>query len=385
VIRYVVCGLTLAVAAPAAAQPLAPPDVLAEVLAYEQGLAYALNSRDRSHIESLLSEDFVLRGAPDVDRETWINNAMTYCWGDHWEFSNATVRLDDDVAVASLVVTFFVDPLSCQAALVRSLITDVWIRDGDEWRLRVRHSGPVPADSVQGQFGAVEEPPPIWSLSSELSFVATAGNASTRTIGLGAALEHRGDQSNTDMSISYVSNEAESETLARALSAYVRHGIRVRESLDVFGRVGYARDRFAGIVNRVTTEVGTAYTATLPRHVLTTEAAIGYTAERRVARSDVEFGTGTGDLRFVTGTGAILYQWRVRPGTDLRNALRAVADLSEAENWRGTNELALTVVLTRLLTLKVSQSVEYRNVPVETFRRTDMRTAAAFVVSWQRR
>jgi putative salt-induced outer membrane protein YdiY len=376
VIRYVVCGLTLAVAARATAQPLAPPDVLAEVLAYEQGLAYSLNSRDRGHIESLLSEDFVLRGAPDVDRDTWISNAMTYCWGDRWEFSNATVRLDEDVAVASLVVTFFVDPLSCQPALVRSLITDVWIRDGDEWRLRVRHSGPVPADSIQGQFGAVEEPPPIWSLSSELSFVATAGNASTRTIGLGAALEHRSDQSNTELAISYLSNDAESETLARALTGYVRHGIRVRESLDVFGRVSYARDRFAGIVNRVTTEAGTAYTVTRPRHALTTESAIGYTAERRLT---------SGDLRFLTGTGAILYHWRVRPGTDLRNALRAVADLSEAENWRGTNEFALTVVLTRLLTLKVSHSVEHRNVPVETFRRTDMRTAAAFVVSWQRR
>jgi putative salt-induced outer membrane protein YdiY len=376
VIRYVVCGLTLAMATPAAAQPLAPADVLAEVLAYEQGLAYALNSRDRPHIETLLSDDFVLRGAPDVDRDTWIGNAMTYCWGDHWEFSNASVRLDADVAIASLVVTYFVDPLSCQPALVRSLITDVWIRTGEEWQLRVRHSGPVPADTVQGQFGAIEEPPPIWRLNSELSFVATAGNATTRTIGLGAGLEHRSDLTKTDMAVSYLSNDAEDETLARALTAHIRHGIRVRESLDVFGRISYARDRFAGIESRVTTEAGTAYTAALPRQVLTTEAAIGYTSERRITSEA---------LRFATLSGALLYEWRVRPGTDLRNALRAVADLSEAENWRGTNELALTVVLTRLLTLKVSQSVEYRNMPVETFRRTDMRTAAAFVVSWERR
>lgn len=377
-IRAFVCACTfaLAIAAPAAAQPFAPADVWAEVLAYEHGLAEALNSRDRVMMDRLLSEDFVLRGSPDVDRETWIRNALTYCWGEQSDFSNVSVRLDNDIAIASLVVTFYVDPISCQPATLRSLITDVWLREGDTWQLRVRHSGPVPADSIIGQFGAVEEPPPTWSFNSEFSFVSTAGNATTRSIGLGSTLVHRSDQTRSEASFSYISAEAESTTQARALTAYVRHGIVVRESIDVFGRIGYARDRFAGIANRITTDAGAAFSTTFPRQVLTTELSIGYTSEERLAEAD---------RRFATTTGAFLYEWRVRPEADLRNSLRVIADVTDARNWRGTNELSLNVILTRLLTLRVSHSFEYRNLPVENFRPTDQRTAAAFVFAWQRR
>lgn len=43
-----------------------PPDIRA----LEDALARGLTTRARSQLESLLAPDFVLRGQPDIDRET---------------------------------------------------------------------------------------------------------------------------------------------------------------------------------------------------------------------------------------------------------------------------------------------------------------------------
>ena len=82
------------------------------------------------------------RGAPDVPRATWIANALSMCWGDRYEISDfALVRNDADTIVASLVLTTAMDPVSCAPATVRSLVTDVWVRQDGRLRLALRHSG----------------------------------------------------------------------------------------------------------------------------------------------------------------------------------------------------------------------------------------------------
>ncbi len=58
------------------------PDRTVELIAREQALAATLQSRDREAMEQLLDDQFVLRSNPDVTRSTWIENAITHCWGD---------------------------------------------------------------------------------------------------------------------------------------------------------------------------------------------------------------------------------------------------------------------------------------------------------------
>lgn len=85
----------------------------------------------------------MLRGAPDVGRETWIRNAVAMCWGSQYEISDFAVRGHaGDTAIVSLVLTTYEDPATCEPAIIRSLLTDVWIRQPNGWRLVLRHSGP---------------------------------------------------------------------------------------------------------------------------------------------------------------------------------------------------------------------------------------------------
>jgi putative salt-induced outer membrane protein YdiY len=340
----------------------------------EEQLALTLRTKSRDEMERLLAAQFVLRGTPDVDRETWMKEALSRCWGDRFDIDDFSARVEGTTAITSFALTFYVNPDTCQPATLRSLITDIWIREEDQWRLAVRHSSAATA-GVAAQFAVIPDAPPRWALSSELSFVSTAGNTSTATLGVAADLTHETPASSSRVRFGYVSSETDDVTQAQATTVEARHGFKVRPNLEIFGRSSYARDRFAGIDNRGTLDGGVAYsTGRRPRHQLTFEAAIGFTVEDRIA-SDT--------LRFATGTGTTRYVWQVASGTELREEAAFTADLGEARNWRATNDLALSVALTRLLSLKIANDFEYRNLPVTGFRRADSRTAAAIVLTFR--
>lgn len=343
----------------------------------EDALTDAANARDRARLEALLAPDFVLRGAPDLDRQAWIHNALTLCWGNRSRIDQFTARAAGDTMVAGFEMTFYSDPVTCRPAVLRSLITDVWTRHGDEWRLTLRHTAAVPTNgTVMTQYTLVPEQPPTWDLSSELSLVATGGNTTTRTIGAGGTLLHNADQRRTRLNVNYITSETDDVTRARALTAQARHGFDVRGRINLFGEALYARDLFAGIRDRRTASGGAAFSTPMPRgQTLRLESSVGYTEERRLDE----------DLRFATASAAVDYAWTVRPGTTLTEAAAFIADLERGRNWRSTSITTLSVTLTRLLSLKATQAVDYRHTPVPGFRRTDLRTAVALVVSVQRR
>ena len=363
----------------AAGQTVDPAGGSAEIHAKELALASAMHARDRQRLEELLAPDYVLRSAPDIDRDTWIRNAITLCWGDRSTIDSFHARQQGGIVIASFELTFYIDPSTCRQAVMRSLITDVWTEYPDGWRLQIRHAGPAPsADAgVAGQYGIAPLPPPAWDVSGELSLVATAGNTSTRTAGLGGSLIHRTDGTSTRASLAFLTSEADDVTQARSITMQVRQGFRLARPTELFARGSYARNRFSGIDDRLTAEGGVAFVKTLPRrNALTTEASIGFTDEQRVDHTD---------LQFVTATGAVNHVWRIAPGTELAEDLAMVIDLEAARDWRATSTIRMTVALTRLLSLKASIVLEHRNAPVAGFGRTDMRTAAALVFSWQQR
>ena len=374
-----VLALLVSAIAADAQHAIAPPSVEDEIRAQEDALAEAFHVRDRAAFERLLAPDYVLRGAPDIDREAWIRNALTLCWGSRSSIDRFHARQHDRVVVATFEMTFYQDPTTCQAALLRSVITDIWSREPEGWQLQIRHAAPPPPDDagVLPQYGVMPLPPPIWDIASELSLVATGGNTETRTIGVGADGTHRTKRGITRASISYLSSEADDVLNARSLSARARQGFQASTRFQVFGEALYARDVFAGIEGRTTATGGVAYIAPLVRpHSLTMEIGIGVTDERRVNDED---------LRFATASASGHYAWTIAPGSQLTEDLVFTADLQSGSNWRQTSLTAVAIRLSRLLSFKAAHSFEYRNAPVAGFGRTDMRTSAALVFSMQKR
>jgi len=361
---------------PAAAQAVSPDPATAFAV-LERALADAMHAKDAERLDGLLAPDYVLRGSPDIDRATWLKNALALCWGDRSDISEFRARPYSGVVVTSFELTFFVDPDTCRPARLGSLITDVWVREGAGWRLQVRQSAPPPRGGIAAQYGAAPEVPPIWDARGELSFVATGGTTSVQTLGLGSRVTHRGAATTTLGSIAFLTSEADAVTNARSLTLLGRHGVRVDPRVELFGETSYARDRFAGIDHRTRAAAGAAYSAPLPRrHALTAEGTVGYTAENRLDATDRNFPTAAGTLR---------YRWSSVRGLEFTEDAGVIADLGTVKNWRGTSAAAFVVTLSRLVSFKVSQALEYRNDPVRGFGRTDLETTAALVVSLQRR
>ena len=207
--------------------------------------------------------------------------------------------------------------------------------------------------------------------------MATGGNTSTTTAGVANTLTHSSNGHITRAAMAFLTSDADGVTQARSLRVQGRHGFRVGTRSELFAEAEYARDRFAGVDHRLTSGVGVSYTAPLGRrHSLRAEGSAGYNTENRLDQTEEQF---------ATAVAALHYTWTMRPGVRLAEDAGFIGDLETAANWRTSSTTAITVTITRLLSLKASHVFEYRHAPVPGFGRLDLRTSAALVFSLQRR
>ena len=221
---------------------------------------------------------------------------------------------------------------------------------------------------ILGPATAVAQPPsddPVegpWSGTAEVSLIATSGNSDTRTFALGAEVTYDPGAWRWLGRISYLETDADDQLKARSESALVEMSRPLAERLEAYARGGYLRDLFAGIERRLTTEGGLAYMviATDPQS-LQLLAGFGFTREQRMVGDALSLGTANATGR---------YRWAF------------VADLNTGDNWRFTNEVAITAAVGARLSLKVSHKLSHLNRPVPGFRKTDTILAAAMVANF---
>jgi putative salt-induced outer membrane protein len=217
-------------------------------------------------------------------------------------------------------------------------------------------------------------PPPRREGSAEFAFVGTSGNSSTQTIGLGGEFIYRPAPWETKLKIAYVRNESQDTLTAQSFNLSFRAARPLRPKLSAFGQYAYQRDRFAGILNRNAVEGGLAYSwIEQAPHKLVVDAGLGYAHEDRLVGENLSTAT--------FGTGGI-YTLKLSATSEVSEDGHFVFALSDSEDWRYANILALTAKITTLFSLKVSNTIRYVNEPVEGFKTTDSITAIALVAKF---
>lgn len=221
---------------------------------------------------------------------------------------------------------------------------------------------------------AAPEPPPGWTGSAELGFVATSGNSEARSLGLGGELKFEDGVWKNRARVRYVDVESEGEQTAESLDGLLRFAREINERVHVFGEGAYLRNRFAGIDHRVALATGLTW-ALLDTDVRTLDvsAGLGYTAEQRVEGADRDFATGVASMQF---------QHEFSERSSFENMTELNLNLERGEDWRGRNVSALVAGLTDLFSLKLAVDVRYQNEPVPGFRTTDTVTSAAVVAKF---
>jgi putative salt-induced outer membrane protein len=218
------------------------------------------------------------------------------------------------------------------------------------------------------------EPPPRREGSAEFAFVGTTGNASTQTIGLGGELINRPESWVFRNRAAFLRNKAESTLTAQSLLFLSRAERAITTRLAGFGEYGYFRDRFAGISHRNGIGAGLTYKLIeRAAHLLSVDGALGFLDERRLVGPDVSSPT--------YGFGGA-YRWKLSETATLSDDVRFTGTFDEGEDWRVLQGLAVTARLTQLLSLKVSNTINYVNAPVPGFKGTDTNTSIALVAKF---
>jgi putative salt-induced outer membrane protein YdiY len=356
-------------------QPIIVPDQEPDIVALEQQLFRAIEERNRDALERLIAPDFVLRGNPDTSRGTWISGAVTLCWGPRWDLQQLIVRDEGETQVASFILNFYRDPLTCRPAFLRSLITDVWARRDGRWQLTVRHAGPVGDATPRAQYGPAPLVPAFES-RAEFSFVSTGGNSSTETVGFAGDTAVRRGRATTTGRATFVRTSTDDQENARSLTALARHSVRLSDRIEAYGRGGFLRDLFAGIEERITADAGLSYVVPQPyQRALKFDLGFGFTQENRVIDEDQSI---------LNATAGTTVRARLNPMAEVTAEAVAVADVEKAANWRVATDVSLNALFTPVLSARFAYSLRYVHQPVPGFLGTDHTLTAALVFRYVR-
>jgi putative salt-induced outer membrane protein len=217
-------------------------------------------------------------------------------------------------------------------------------------------------------------PPPPHEGTAEFSFVGTGGNTDTTAFGLSGEFIARPAPWVFTTRAAFVQNKADGELKARSFRAGFRAARTITDRLSAFAEYGYLRDTFAGIEDRNAIDGGLSYILVKPDpHTLAIEGGLGYANEKRLFGDDISTATA-----FV-GAG---YKLKLSANADLSDDARFVFSLSDSDDWRFNNILAVNAKLASILSLKASNIVRYVNAPVIGFDSTDTITSIAVVAKF---
>jgi putative salt-induced outer membrane protein len=217
-------------------------------------------------------------------------------------------------------------------------------------------------------------PPPPHEGTAEFSYVGTRGNSDTTAFGLAGEFIARAAPWVFTSRAGFVQNETEGALKARSFRGAFRAARTISDRLSAFGEYGYLRDTFAGIEHRNAIDGGLAYILVKPDpQTLTIEGGLGYANEKRLVDPDISTATA------FAGAG---YKLKLSANADISDDTRLTLSLSDGDDWRFSNALAVNARLVGILSLKASNILRYVNAPVTGFTSTDTITSVAIVAKF---
>ena len=224
---------------------------------------------------------------------------------------------------------------------------------------------------------AAQEVPFAWDNSTEFSYVATAGNASSNTLGLKSTLTGSGSTGTFKLEVGgirasanfttrtavgtsddFVVNE-ETRTEQSAANYYARS--RYDQALGAafaFGGGGWERNTFSGVDHRFSFVVGAGKTwIDGDTGLFKTDLGVTYTIQRDVIPDPTRSDGFAGLRATIEGSRA------VTSTTELASTLVLDENLNNTENFRLDWIVSIAVVLTEGLAFKTSYQMLFNNDP----------------------
>jgi len=217
-------------------------------------------------------------------------------------------------------------------------------------------------------------PPPRQEGSAEFAFVSTTGNSDTQTLGLAGEYHYRPDPWHLQWKAAYVRSEADDLLSAESVRFLFRSDRSLTPRASLFGQWSYLHDGFAAIDHRNSITGGLSYqlVAQAP-HELWVDGGLGYTNEQRLIGDDISTAIGLTGVR---------YKFKLSDTAEISDDLGFEFSLSNGDDWRLANIVAVTAKMTTILALKVGYTTRYVNAPAPTIEATDTIASVALVAKF---
>lgn len=221
---------------------------------------------------------------------------------------------------------------------------------------------------------------PEWENNAEASLLLTSGNTEVTTLGLGLGSIYRPDPWTVKGKGAYVTSKTVGVKTAESLEFGLRGERKITEALSGYLSSSFFKNEFAGFESRWGLEAGISYLLLSEEaHTLTTDLGFGFLKENLISGP---MGASLGDRSFATGRLGVEYKWKISPSAELSDSLSLLENFSETSDWRLSNQIALTTIMTDMLSLKVGFKVDYLNTPVSGKKSTDTATTVALVAKF---
>jgi len=215
-----------------------------------------------------------------------------------------------------------------------------------------------------------------WTGGAEFNANISKGNTNIETLGAAGQVTFKAMPYTTTAKASYMRNRTDEVERARHIDASLRTGFNVANNLDFFALGAFMQDRFRGIEHQwlVTPGLG-GYLVNNDAFSARLEVGAGFLNEEYYPFMNSELNTSV-------WTGGLGLMIKISENADITDDALFVDRFNETGDYRIMNVGAINAHMTKLLSLKVSQTTAYRHYAVALHKATDNYTTAAIVLKF---
>jgi putative salt-induced outer membrane protein len=212
----------------------------------------------------------------------------------------------------------------------------------------------VPA-AVRAQGTPPAPAPKPLDVTVDIGYVSVTGNRTLTTFSFGDKLSYKAGEWLFAQTLTAVYARAEGTVNAEFYKTQGRADYALGSRFTVFGDIGWDRNRFAGIRNRVAEDVGVSYKAvTTDQDQFGIEAGGGFVQQQNLGSADQSFGT-------VRGAGT--WKHNFSKTAYFQQFVEGIGNVQTTEEWRLNTESSLVAPISSHIALKIGYLVRYQNSP----------------------
>lgn len=210
---------------------------------------------------------------------------------------------------------------------------------------------------AQSEESAPEQNTSHWQHESEIAAVTVGGNVESESISLKQQTQYSADSRNLYLSKArYLSAQNKGTQTALAWEANLRYKRVISEDVSAFIQQGAESDRFSGFEQRNITDLGARVEVSKTKAYLTlAEVGLRHRRDQNVGQSR--------PLESQNGRLYLEHSHRLSPTVSTKLWLEYSPNFTDSNAWLLNAEPSLTVVMSDIVSIRVSYLTKYQNKP----------------------